>query len=37
MYNGYEFPERPMEAIIRYNAISWGQDPDEAWEEYKDE
>lgn len=32
--NGYIFPERTIEQVIRYNALTWGKDPDEAWAGY---
>jgi len=35
--NGYFFPERSLEQIIRYNATCWGYDPDIAWEKYLDD
>lgn len=34
MYNGYVFPKRTIKDVIRYNAISYSHDPDEAWASY---
>ncbi len=29
LYNGYPFPPRTTEQVIRYNAYCYGQDPDD--------
>ncbi len=36
LYQGYEFKPRTAEQVIKYNALCWGHNPVDAWEDYLD-